>query len=113
MGCFPPSGGLREHTNRVCGSVCRAQASAVKCINLVLQPPPREEHQEKRVEGSKSSQLSCSWHKHFQPSSRERGARLWVHRKVRLVLLVPLQQPPPTPSPCKEGAGWAADPILG
>lgn len=42
------------------------------------------------MEGSKSSQLYCSWHKHFQASGSKQGARLAVLGKGRLVLLMPL-----------------------
>lgn len=76
--------------------------SAIKCINLVLHPPPREEHQEQSADGGESLQLHCSWRRHFQGSSSEvRGWRPLP--KVRLVLLVPLEQLPRSSSICMAG----------
>lgn len=52
-----------------------------------------------------------SWHKHSQESSDEQGVRL-VLLKVRLEMLMLLQQPPCSPSVWRS-SGWAADPVLG
>lgn len=69
--------------------------------------PLREEHQERRRDGSRSSQLCHSWHKHCQ-----QGASLAPLVKVTLLMVMPLQQPPPCPFPGTEGSGLGSSPSL-